>query len=100
MKTIFALFVFAVVFAAPASDWPQFLGPNRNGVSSETNIAFSWAKDGPKVLWKTKLGQGWSGPVIASNCVVIFHRVDDKEVVECLAARDGMRRWRSEYLST
>jgi outer membrane protein assembly factor BamB len=100
MKAAVPLFIFAIGFVTRASDWPQFLGPTRNGVSLETNIAFSWPKEGPKVLWKTKVGEGWSGPVVASNCAVIFHRVDDKEVVDCLAVRDGARRWRSEYLST
>ncbi len=82
------------------SDWPQLLGPNRNGVATSTNLATRWPKEGPKVLWKAKVGEGWSGPVIASNRVVLFHRVDSKEVVECLHATNGARLWRAEYPAT
>ena len=95
--------LFSLLFACPlcsASDWPQFLGPSRDGISAETNLALSWPKEGPKVLWKAKVGAGWSGPVVASNRVVIFHRVGDNEVVEALNATNGARLWRSEYAST
>ena len=82
------------------AEWPQFLGPDRNGVSPEANLAAAWPKEGPKILWKAKVGAGWSGPVVASNRVVIFHRVDDKEVVEALNATSGARLWRNDYPTT
>ena len=34
-----------------AADWPQFMGPNRDGISAETGLADAWPEDGPKVLW-------------------------------------------------
>jgi hypothetical protein len=82
-----------------AADWPQFLGPNRNGVSLETNLSLTWPKDGPKTLWKMKVGAGWSGPVVSSNHVVLFHRLADNEVVEVLNATNGARLWRQDYAS-
>ncbi len=82
-----------------AADWPQFLGPNRNGVAPETNLALTWPKEGPKTLWKMKVGEGWSGPVISSNRVIIFHRVEDQEVVEALHAMNGSRLWRASYMT-
>src|SRR5262245_53208809 len=103
MKTAVTVFALAAALSlaasASASDWPQFLGPTRDGVSPETNLLSSWPKEGPKVLWKTNVGQGWSGPVVASNRVIVFHRVDDKEVVDCLVAATGSARWHSEYAS-
>ena len=99
MKAFFVLMVFAVLSAC-ATDWPQFLGPTRNGVSLEADIAVAWAKEGPKVLWKTKVGQGWSGPVVASKRVIIFHRLDDAETIECLNATNGTRLWRAQYAAT
>ncbi len=82
-----------------AADWPQFLGPNRNGVSSETNLSLTWPKEGPKALWKMKVGAGWSGPVVSSNRAVLFHRLEDNEVVEVLNATNGARVWRQDYAS-
>jgi outer membrane protein assembly factor BamB len=93
------LFVFSIARTG-AADWPQFLGPTRNNHSPETNLAFSWRKDGPPALWRMKVGQGWSGPVVASNRVVLFHRVGENETVEALNATNGIRLWRAEYPST
>src|SRR6266576_2360832 len=83
-------------FCCRAADWPQFLGPDRNGVSAETNVALSWPKNGPAILWKTKVGGGWSGPVVSSNRAVLFHRLDDSEVIDCLNATNGARIWRGD----
>jgi outer membrane protein assembly factor BamB len=100
MNAIFTSLIFAFAVAAGAADWPQFLGPTRDGISSETNLTLLWPKDGPKVLWRTKVGQGWSGPVVSSNRAVIFHRVGEQELVEALNATTGTRLWRAEYPST
>lgn len=93
-------FIFLVCFVAllsRANDWPQLLGPHRDGVSDETNIATNWGKEGPPVLWRRSVGQGWSAPVVASNRPIIFHRLNDREVVECLDARNGSAIWKSDY---
>ena len=100
MKAFFTLLLLSALPSAFGSDWPQFLGPARNGVSADEDISVSWPKEGPKVAWKSKVGRGWSGPVVASNCVVIFHRLDDQETVECLNATNGARLWSSHYLAT
>src|SRR5207247_10563223 len=47
-----------------AGDWPQFLGPTRNGVAAETNLSVSWPKEGPPIVWQQKVGQGFSGPAV------------------------------------
>src|ERR1700733_9452663 len=72
-----------------AGDWPQFLGPTRNGVYAGTDLATTWPKDGPPVLWQKNVGQGFSGPVVASGKLILFHRIDDKETIECLDANSG-----------
>jgi outer membrane protein assembly factor BamB len=82
---------------ASASDWPQFLGPTRNGAYSGPTLAASWPKDGPPVAWQRKVGQGFSGPAVASDKLVLFHRIDDKETVECLDARTGKALWSFDY---
>ena len=84
-------------FRTCASDWPQFLGPERNGVYADSDLADSWPKEGPPVLWRKKIGQGFSGPAVSSGKLILFHRLDDKELVECLDANDGKSLWTLDY---
>jgi outer membrane protein assembly factor BamB len=54
----------------PASDWPQFRGPARDGVSKETGLLKGWPKDGPPLLWTaTGLGGGYSSVSVAGDHV-------------------------------
>jgi outer membrane protein assembly factor BamB len=48
-------------------------------------------------LWQKEIGQGFSGPVIASGKLILFHRVQNKETVECLDAKSGTRLWLFDY---
>jgi outer membrane protein assembly factor BamB len=82
---------------ASSADWPQFLGPTRNGVYSETNLAERWPKEGPPIVWQKKIGQGFSGPVIANQKLIFFHRLGNKETVECLDAATGKSLWSYDY---
>jgi outer membrane protein assembly factor BamB len=80
-----------------ASDWPQFLGPDRNGVSHGPALAESWGPGGPAVVWRRKAGLGLSGPVVVQGRVVLFQRIDNREVVEALDARTGATQWSYGY---
>jgi outer membrane protein assembly factor BamB len=80
-----------------AADWPQFLGPNRDGASSETGLLRTWPKGGPPVVWRKPVGEGFSGPVIAGDRLILFHRVGDQERVECLEAGSGKVVWKYDY---
>jgi len=91
-RAVIAL-VMMLACAVGAHDWPQLLGPTRNGVYGGTNLLGTWPKEGPRVMWRKDVGQGFSGPVSASNRVVLFHRVDDAEKVECFEAASGTQLW-------
>src|SRR3954447_156680 len=80
-----------------ADDWPQFLGPNRDGVSAEKGLLASWPRVGPQVLWQKKVGEGYSGPVVADGKLILFHRVGDNDVVLCLDATKGGQFWKFAY---
>jgi outer membrane protein assembly factor BamB len=80
-----------------AEDWPQFLGPNRNGATAETKLASTWPKEGPPVLWERKVGEGFSGLVVNAGRLILFHRLDGKEAVECLDAKTGKALWKADY---
>ncbi|MBM3775761.1 MAG: alcohol dehydrogenase [Acidobacteria bacterium] len=89
--------VLALVFAAAASapDWPQFLGPERNG--SYPGPAGELSLRNPRLLWKKDIGAGFSGPVAAGGKLVLFHRIGNNEAVECLDPATGKRLWIFEY---
>jgi outer membrane protein assembly factor BamB len=80
-----------------AEDWPQFLGPTRDGHSGETGLHASWPASGPPVLWQRDVGEGYSGPVIAGERLILFHRVENDEVIECLQAATGKPLWKHAY---
>jgi len=80
-----------------ASDWPQFLGPERNGVYSGPALATSWPKGGPRVVWRIPVGSGFAGPVVTAGRLILFHRLGNEEVVEALEASTGKPQWRFAY---
>jgi outer membrane protein assembly factor BamB len=80
-----------------AADWPQFLGPGRNDISSETGLLPAWSKDGPPLAWQRPIGAGFSGPAVAGDHLVLFHRLGDQEVVACLDPATGQEKWQFAY---
>ena len=81
----------------PPADWPQFLGPERNGVYRGSPLAATWPTEGPRVVWQRELGAGFSGPAISANRLVIFHRVGDQATIDCCEADSGQSIWRAQY---
>src|SRR5262249_22262452 len=47
--------------------------------------------------WEKKVGAGFAGPVVAGDRLILFHRVGDEEVVECLDVANGKGRWKFAY---
>lgn len=93
------LCLLAIVAGASGEDWPQFLGPRRDGTSSETGLLEALTDAQPNVLWRREVGGGFSGPVIFGERLFLFHQVGGDEVVECLDAATGAARWRAAYPS-
>jgi outer membrane protein assembly factor BamB len=91
--------VAALVLSAPlaASDWPQFLGPTRDGVYVGAPLNEKWPAAGPRVIWRKQVGQGLSGPVAAGQRLILFHRIADREVVESFDRLSGAPQWRHAY---
>ena len=83
--------------AALAGDWPQILGPHRNGHADNESLASSWPAGGPKKLWRFQLGSGYAGPTVVDQRVIVFHRVGDQERIECLDAAAGKSQWKADF---
>jgi len=93
------LFVLAGSDSLRGDDWPQFLGPNRDGVSAETGLIEKFPTDGPPIVWEKKIGSGYSAPSVLGGKLVLFHRLANEEVVEAFAATTGKPIWRFAYPS-
>jgi len=83
-----------ILLGAPGADWPQFLGPERNSTSTETGLLQTWDAKGPPVLWQKEVGEGYSTPVVARGRLILFHRVGNEDLVECLDAATGRGIWK------
>jgi outer membrane protein assembly factor BamB len=96
MNIRYSLLLFAClsVAASIAADWPQFLGPERTCTTTETGLLQTWDRKGPTVLWQREVGEGFSAPVVAGGRLILFHRVGDEEIVECLDAANGKEMWK------
>lgn len=97
---IIGLLLYSGVSAAGASDWPQWRGPDRNGISHETGILKEWSDGGPRVLWRVPLGEGFSGISVARGRVYTMFSEGDDEFVICLDASNGEEIWRFRSDST
>jgi outer membrane protein assembly factor BamB len=82
-----------------AADWPQLFGPRRDATSTEKGLVSSWEEKGPPLLWHKPVGEGYSGPVVVGDKLIVFHRqrLADNEVVECWNAKTGKEIWKYSY---
>ncbi len=113
---VIALGWFAVCVAC-GDDWPQWLGPQRDGVWRETGILGKFPAGGPTVRWRAPLGGGYAGPAVADGRVFVTDRVlpegtsnpenpfkrdpvIGKERVLCFNEADGKPLWTHAYECT
>ena len=97
---IICLLLYGGVSAAGASDWPQWRGPDRNGISHETGISKKWSDGVPRVLWRVPLGEGFSGISVVNGRVYTMFSEGEDEFVVCLDASNGKEIWRFRSDST
>ena len=78
-----------------ADDWPQWRGPQRNGVSMEKGFLAEWPKEGPPLLWSVAdLGAGYSTPsVVGDRIYLLGNEGLENEFVEARSAKNGQRIW-------
>ena len=89
MHRLAALALLLTVGAVRADDWPEFLGPHRDGTVAETGLARTWPDKGPPVLWKIEVGSGFSGPIVVGKRLILHHRQGNDERIDFVDADTG-----------
>jgi outer membrane protein assembly factor BamB len=80
-----------------AADWPNFRGPNHDGISRETGWTTTWPAEGPKTLWKAKVGLGFAGIVVADGKAYTTGNAQNQDTVFCFDANTGKEIWKHTY---
>lgn len=80
-----------------AGDWPQILGPNRNGIAVGETLMAKLPEGGPRMLWEKPVGSGFAGVAVKGDAVILFHRQGNEELVEAFRAGDGKPLWRQAF---
>ena len=108
LSCISFIVVFALMVPVIAADWPNWRGPNRNGISEETNWSPKALSGSPNILWETNLGRGHSAFSIKGNLVYTMGQKEVKtatdslftDIIYCINAKTGKKVWRYAYSST
>ena len=81
------------------NDWPNWLGPNYNGVIEDPEKKFSQDKK-IELFWTKAVGVGWSAPIVGDNKVFLHDRVDNQENLTAFDKNTGKRIWHVSFQST
>lgn len=97
-KFLLAAAMVAVTGAAGfAADWPQFLGPTRNAVSTEKGLIDRFPSGGAKVLWTVDVGLGFGAAAVVDDEVYLLDRGDDQDIFRVFDLKTGEEKWKFAY---
>lgn len=98
MRALLLVLYSLLCVAAPAEDWPQWRGPQRNGVTGEAEWLRGWP-DGkpPRVAWRAKVGKGHSAVSVWKQRAYTMGWDGTQDTVYCLAAANGKLLWKQSY---
>jgi outer membrane protein assembly factor BamB len=93
--SVASLILFYTEVPGIADDWPQWRGPNRDGISHEKGLQKEWPKEGPPLIWKvTDTGSGYSTPaVVGERLYLLGNEGLENEFVKALSTKDGSKIW-------
>jgi outer membrane protein assembly factor BamB len=96
-KPILTTLFIATALGLQAGDWPQWRGPNRDGISRETGLHQAWPSAGPKRVWLSRdIGIGYSAPVVANGRLFVMGTKGGKEQLFAKEAKSGKTLWTAE----
>lgn len=82
---------------ARANDWPSWLGPQNDGIAKETDWMKDWPKSGPDVLWRARIGTGFSSMATSDGMLYAMGHESGKDILRCLDMKSGDLVWTYEY---
>ena len=82
-----------------ADEWPKWMGPKGDNISRE-EIAPTWPKDGPRVVWQQSVGLGYSSPLALDGKIYLFTQNGDQDTLTCFDAGSGKLIWKQGYTCT
>jgi outer membrane protein assembly factor BamB len=98
MRVVSAICLLLVSSIAFGSDWPQFRGPNADGIAPEKGINKDWKAKPPKELWRVSLGDnGFAGPSVAAGKLFIIDKAGDEDLVRAIDLKTGKDVWTFKY---
>ena len=99
VPAVCAALLISLCAAANANDWPNYRGPNHDGVSTETGWTTQWPTDGPPVLWKASVGIGFSSFAVGGGRAYTAGNADNTATIYCFDAETGSVLWKHSYPS-
>jgi outer membrane protein assembly factor BamB len=96
MKLLWIAAAAVVAGNLAAGDWPQWRGPDRNGISSE-KVSAVWPAEGPKVLWQASVGTGFSSLSVSQGRVYTMGNTTNQDTIWCFDANTGKPLWHHSY---
>lgn len=93
-RVLWAAGLALLTMQAPAADWPQWRGPQGDGISRETGLLKQWPAGGPKKLWETALGSGYSAPSIVGGRIFVAYQKDGQQWATALEEKTGKELWK------
>jgi outer membrane protein assembly factor BamB len=88
---------FVVSSVGLSADWPNWRGPNYNGISDEAGWSTTWPEDGPKIAWKTSIGTGFASMAVSDGRVYAMGNIGDKDILYCFDEKTGKEIFRYSY---
>ena len=89
MQMLLSWVLLAGLYQVSLPDWPQFLGPNRDGVYSGPDIT----EAEPELIWKKNIGEGFSSPVVIGDVLFLYHRIENQERLDAIDVDTGDISW-------
>ena len=96
MKLLWIAAAWVVAGNLIAGDWPQWRGPDRNGISSE-KVSAVWPVEGPKGLWQASVGTGFSSISVSQGRVYTMGNTTNQDTIWCFDANTGKPLWHHSY---
>jgi len=97
LMAIACILFLSVSVSSTFGDWPQWRGPDRNGISAESDWDPAALAKGPRILWRTNVGLGYSGVAVKTDRLYTMGNTRGRDVVTCLDAGTGRQIWSHSY---